>query len=62
MADSIQYKFLDIDGVSTFKEELCKVIDKFLQDGKEYADDKVKNVFDDINNLLYSMLPNTSWY
>ena len=38
MANEVQYKFLDIDGVNVFKEELNKVVDVSEQNAKTHAD------------------------
>ena len=37
MANEVQYKFLDIDGVNVFKEELSKVVDVSEQNAKAHA-------------------------
>lgn len=37
MANEVQYKFLDIDGVSVFKEEFSKVVSESEQNAKTHA-------------------------
>lgn len=52
MANEVQYKFLDIDGVNVLKEELETIITESEQNAKDHMDDLADELNARLDNTL----------